>query len=102
MSTIHVTSKAEFDTHINGDKLVIVDFYATWCGPCKMIAPQIEKLAAENTGITFLKVDVDELEDVAASCSISAMPTFQAFRKGSKVGEVIGANVKAVIELLSK
>merc|ERR1712223_1496403 len=59
-----------------GGKLVVIDFFATWCGPCKMIAPKIEQMAGEMVNVVFLKVDVDEAEDVAQEYNISAMPTF--------------------------
>jgi len=75
-----------------GDKLVVVDFTATWCGPCQRIAPLFNQLADENEDVVFVKVDVDENEDVAAACNISAMPTFQYYRGGKKIEEQIGAD----------
>lgn len=77
-----VTSKDEFNTELAnaGSKLVVVDFFATWCGPCKRIAPAIEKMSQENTNVVFLKVDVDEVGDLAAELSVSAMPTFLFFK----------------------
>ena len=69
------------------DKL-LVDFTATWCGPCKAIGPYFEELAAKFPDVTFVKVDVDELDDVAASCGISAMPTFQLYSNGVMVKEM--------------
>lgn len=68
-----------------GSKLVVVDFYATWCGPCKMIAPQIEEMEANLPEVVFCKVDVDEAEDVAHEHGINAMPTFIFFKDGKKV-----------------
>ena len=68
-----------------GDKLVVVDFFATWCPPCKMIAPRIEEWEAEMSNVKFLKVDVDEAEDVAAHYQISAMPTFIFIKNKQKV-----------------
>merc|ERR1712029_450806 len=63
-----VESQADFDAVINGSTLVCVDFFATWCGPCKMIAPKLEAMSKEMEGkVIFLKVDVDELEDLAAA-----------------------------------
>merc|ERR1711976_241227 len=85
-----------------GDKLVVVDFTATWCGPCKMIAPHYEDLSKkpENANVIFLKVDVDEAEDVSAKCSISCMPTFQFYKNGQKVPEFSGANKEKLAENL--
>ena len=68
-----------------GGKLVVIDFFATWCGPCKMIAPKIEQMAGSMANVVFLKVDVDEAEDVAQEYNISAMPTFIFLKNGAKV-----------------
>uniref|UniRef100_A0A452URX7 Thioredoxin n=1 Tax=Ursus maritimus TaxID=29073 RepID=A0A452URX7_URSMA len=79
-----------------GDKLVVVDFSATWCGPCKMIKPFFHSLSEKYSNVVFLEVDVDDsitlVEDVAAECEVKCMPTFQFFKKGQKVGEFSGAN----------
>ncbi|OPL20848.1 thioredoxin-like 1-like protein, partial [Mytilus galloprovincialis] len=64
--------------------LIVVDFFATWCGPCVQIAPVYQKLSDEYSDCIFLKVDVDEVEDVAAESGISAMPTFQCYKNGNK------------------
>lgn len=83
-------------------KAIIIDFTATWCGPCKMIGPIFEKLAGEYAGVTFVKVDVDDAEDVAAQCGISAMPTFQVYRDGKKVEEMMGADPKKLEAIVKK
>ena len=98
-------TKEEFDTCLKeaGDRLVVVDFYATWCGPCKMISPRVEAFSNEYTNVVFLKVDVDQNEDTAADCEISAMPTFLFFKNGAKKETVVGADerkLKAKIEEL--
>ncbi|KNE64072.1 thioredoxin [Allomyces macrogynus ATCC 38327] len=97
-SIIEVKTAQSFDDTIKGDKLVVVDFFATWCGPCRMIAPKFADLADEFPGAVFLKVDVDEVPDVASKCGISAMPTFQLYKRGEKVAEVVGADAKALRE----
>mmetsp|Transcript_15139 Transcript_15139/g.21128 ORF Transcript_15139/g.21128 Transcript_15139/m.21128 type:complete len:125 (+) Transcript_15139:3-377(+) len=105
MPVHHVTSADEFNKYINGSGLVVVDFYADWCGPCKRISPVIEQYSTEFTNVTFIKVNVDELEDVASSQGISAMPSFFFFVGGKKVKEIIGANqqgVKDAIKELAK
>ncbi|XP_032400038.1 thioredoxin b [Etheostoma spectabile] len=86
-----------------GDKLVVVDFTATWCGPCKQIAPAFEKESKDsaNKNVIFLKVDVDEAEDVSAHCKINCMPTFMFFKNGEKVDEFSGANINTLMEKLS-
>jgi thioredoxin 1 len=85
--------------HIRAKQL-LVDFTATWCGPCKMIGPYFEELAAKFPDVEFVKVDVDELDDVAAACGISAMPTFQLYSNGVMVKEMCGAD-KAKLEALA-
>ena len=68
----------------------MIDFHAQWCGPCKMIAPQVEAMDKEMADVCFLKVDVDEAEDVAAEYSITAMPTFIFLKNGQPydIGEI--------------
>jgi thioredoxin 1 len=76
--------------------VLVVDMYATWCGPCKAIAPTMVKLSETYSAATFVKVDVDELPDVAQELGVTAMPTFLIFKGGEQVGKVVGANPKAL------
>lgn len=69
-------------------------------GPCKFIAPQFEKLSEEYTTVTFAKVDVDKADDVAAAEGVQAMPTFKFYKGGKLVNEILGADVKKLVELL--
>jgi len=85
----HVTDKVEFDKLIKGDK-VLVDFFATWCGPCSMLAPLVEKLAQDNPDLTVIKVDVDNAEEIAAAYDISSIPTLIYFSKGAPVKKSVG------------
>jgi thioredoxin 1 len=64
---------------------VVVDFTASWCGPCQQIAPHFARLCAEHPKLLFVKVDVDEMEEAAEECGVTAMPTFQIFRRGQNV-----------------
>lgn len=96
-----VSSKAEFDAALKHDGLVVVDFFATWCGPCKMIAPLLDKFSNEYSAAKFIKVDVDELGDVAQEYEISSMPTVLFFKNGKIVGKVIGANPAALKQALA-
>ncbi|KAE8449096.1 hypothetical protein EG329_008479 [Mollisiaceae sp. DMI_Dod_QoI] len=90
-----IKSLSQFNK-LKQNSLLIIDFYAVWCGPCKVISPAFEKLAKQHessTSIKFAKVDVDKAQDVAQACNITAMPTFQFFKGGNKVDEVRGADV---------
>lgn len=78
------------------DSLLVLDCFATWCGPCKVIAPQVVKFSGVYPTARFFKLDVDEVPDVAQELGIRAMPTFLLFKNGEKVAEVVGANPKAL------
>ena len=75
-----------------GDKLVVIDFTATWCGPCQMIKPAFYALSFEFKSVVFVSVDVDEAEDAAAAYEVSAMPTFVFVKNGEKVFTQVGAS----------
>lgn len=82
--------------------IVLVDFFATWCGPCKMIAPILEELEAEMDDIKFVKIDVDESPEVANKYQIQSIPTLKVFKDGKDVDVVVGFlpkdQIKALIE----
>lgn len=89
MNNVLYPNKQEFDELIKDDK-VLVDFFATWCGPCKMIGPNIEKLAEENDDVTVIKVDVDKHPDIAAVYGVQTIPTLIAFKSGEIINKKIG------------
>ena len=97
-----IDDKSEFDALIAGDKVVAVDFTAVWCGPCKMIGPVFVKMADEFPNIEFVKVDVDDAEEIAASQAVSAMPTFKFYKGGAKIDELVGANAEKLKALCAK
>lgn len=73
------------------EKLVLVDFYADWCGPCRLTAPIIEELSQEMSEVKFVKVNVDENPQLASQYSIFSIPTFLIFKQGKVVGQMVGA-----------
>lgn len=85
----HINSKEEFEQKIaNGT--VLVDFFATWCGPCKMLTPVLEQLANEMPEIEILKIDVDQVSDVAKEYGIMSIPTLILFKDGVKQNTQVG------------
>ena len=86
----------------DSDMAMVVDFTAVWCGPCQRIAPLFAELAKKHANALFVKVDVDELEDVMHSCEVMAMPTFQVYKGGAKVDDLTGANDKKLAEMVAK
>jgi large subunit ribosomal protein L40e len=99
-----MASKAEYEKTLKdaGDKLVVVDFTATWCGPCQTIAPEFAKLAEANPDAVFVKVDVDDNDWVIDECGVEAMPTFQFYKGGKKVDEMVGAKVSDLVAKVEK
>lgn len=80
---------------------VLVDFWATWCGPCRMVGPIIEELANELTDVKVAKVNVDEQQEIAAEYKIMSIPTLMVFKNGEVVNKAAGAKSKeAILEML--
>jgi thioredoxin 1 len=94
-----LSTEAEFKQTV-GEGAVLVDFFATWCGPCRMLAPELERVEVVNV----VKVDIDELQDVTAQHGIMSVPTLMLFQDGEILGRVSGYLPKEAIEefVLSK
>ena len=89
--------KNNFEEIKNSDKLVLLDFYADWCGPCRMVAPILHEIAEERPDIIVGKINVDEEEDLAAAFGVYSIPTLVVMKNGSIVRQTSGARPKAQI-----
>jgi thioredoxin 1 len=97
MSVIHLT-EANFEQEVlKSDIPVLVDFWASWCGPCKMLAPIIDELAEEVTDIKICKVNTDEADTIALKYRVMSIPTLLLFKNGEVVATSIGAKPKSEV-----
>ncbi|MBE5937512.1 MAG: thioredoxin [Lachnospiraceae bacterium] len=94
MSAIEINKENFKKEVINSDKPVLVDFWASWCGPCKMLAPIVEKIAEENTDIKVCKINVDEEQELAMEYKVMSIPTLIVFKGGVAVNRSVGAKPK--------
>lgn len=98
MSATKTVTDASFaDDVLLSDKPVIVDFWAEWCGPCRMIAPILEEVAADHGEIVVAKLNVDENPSTAAQYGVTSIPTMNVFSGGKVVKQIIGAKPKAAL-----
>lgn len=96
-AVIHL-KKDTFDQEVmKSDKPVLVDFWASWCGPCRMLGPVIDEIAAENPGIKVCKVNIDEEQDLAQRFGIMSIPTLIVVKDGNVVNQVVGGRPKSEI-----
>ncbi|XP_077355619.1 thioredoxin b [Festucalex cinctus] len=106
MVFVCIESLEEFEGYLknSGDKLIVVDFTAVWCGPCKMIGPVFEAASkqSEYADVIFLKVDVDKCDEITAKFDISCMPTFHFYRNGERIELFSGANADKLKDLIAK
>ena len=92
-----INSAKEFDELVESGKNVLVDFYADWCGPCKMQAPIVEAIAEDNSDVVVAKLNVDDVDDVAERFNIVSIPTLLIFKGGKLVKNFVGVTMKANI-----
>ncbi|KAJ3284378.1 Cytoplasmic thioredoxin isoenzyme 2 [Borealophlyctis nickersoniae] len=88
-----ITSLEEYTRFLNSNESVVVDFTAAWCPPCRLITPKFESWSAQYPAAVFLKVDVDDVPDVAAMAEVSSMPTSITYKKGKEFERVVGAHL---------
>ncbi|MEG0291284.1 MAG: thioredoxin [Anaerovoracaceae bacterium] len=100
MSVLHITGNDFEKEVINSDKKVLVDFFATWCGPCKMVSPVLEELAAELDDVKICKIDIDESKEFAITNGIMSVPTLMVYENGQLVNKAVGALDKAGLKQL--
>ena len=86
---VHLGNEKDFDRVIKDNKKVLVDFFANWCGPCKMLSPILEEISNEED-IVVVKVDVDEFSDIASRFDVFSIPTLVLFKEGKQVDKKVG------------
>ena len=96
---VYTSEDMKFE-NLSKNHLTLVDFWASWCGPCRMIAPIVEALAEETEGVTFAKVNVDEEPDVAMGLGIQAIPTLYLFKDGKAVDKAVGVQTKDALKAM--
>ena len=102
MAIMH-PNKNEFEEILKKEELFIVDFFATWCGPCKIFAPILEEVASDyNEGINFAKIDIDQNEELAMDYNIQAVPTIIFFKNGKEIERITGVISKSELQEIVK
>ena len=97
MSVLHITKENFENEVLKNEKVVLLDFFATWCGPCRMVGPIIEEIAEENEHIAVGKVDVDAQSELAAQFQVYSIPTLVVLKDGKILKQSTGAKSKAQI-----
>ena len=101
MSAINVNSENFNEEVLSSDRPVLVDFWAPWCGPCRMVVPIVEEIAEEHPEIKVVKINVDEQGELAAKYGVMSIPTLMVFKNGEIVNQSMGAKPKQqILEML--
>ena len=97
MAALNITKQNFQEEVMNSDKKVLIDFWASWCGPCRMVSPVIEEIATERPDIKVFKVNVDEEQELAAAFQVMSIPALVVMENGKVVNQAVGARPKAQI-----
>ncbi len=97
MAVLHITEEEFEDKVLKNDKPVFVDFYATWCGPCQMMAPILEEVSNENPDVDFIAIDTDEAETISAKYGVMSIPNMILFKNGEVADRILGKQPKQII-----
>ena len=97
MSVININKNNFQEAVMHSEKLVLLDFWASWCGPCRMVSPIVDEIAAERSDIKVCKINVDEQPELAARFGVMSIPTLVVMKNGKVVNQAVGARPKAQI-----
>ena len=100
MAVEHINENQFKSVVLDSQKPVLVDFFATWCGPCRQMSPVLEQIANERSDVKIVKVDVDENQNLAAQFGVMSIPTLIYFKNGKAVSQAVGARSKASLETM--
>ena len=100
MAVVKLTTETFDQEVLQAGQTVLVDFYADWCGPCKMMAPVVEELAGEEPGVKVCKINIDDEMAIAQRYGVMSIPTFIAFKNGEVAGKQVGAMPKSKLQVL--
>ena len=100
MAVEHINENQFKSVVLDSDKPVLVDFFATWCGPCRQMSPILDQVSAERSDVKIVKVDVDENQNLAAEYGVMSIPTLIYFKNGKAVSQAVGARSKASLEMM--
>ena len=97
MSVININNNNFQDEVMHSEKLVLLDFWASWCGPCRMVSPIVDEIATERSDIKVCKINVDEQPELAARFGVMSIPTLVVMKNGKVINQAVGARPKAQI-----